>query len=425
MDVRLQLTLKKGLTPAVAAALVCGVLAAGADVTPAAAATCRIPSTLVLEPPKRAFELPGGAQVQVWDTGNRKQDILEQRFVAIRIPKGTLIPRAEMAPTLSQKTTPQAQAGSEPRAVVVINGAVFDPSGAAIPRRSQIADGVTRKGDSVTDQGLALYEDTRRAELAVHNMTGEIFSVHGTIPLGALNWQRLSAAGVTAYTRDWGASFHPTGSRTIVLKNGVVSRILTKKNDGKKRPKDGETFLTAPNGSEHTAALKLLAIGEPVTVTTDQTGVLPRVAGQPPLGTPDSLIGVSSAIVRRGKNFASCNSRDNNLRPRSAIAWTADGDLIVAAVSGRSNKNHRRSGGASAHQWGEYLLHLGAVNAINLDGGSSTTLLVRRQVGGPLRRLDRDDKDSQARVADSLTFLAPTGPLILPPAPTPTPTATP
>lgn len=403
MDVWLQ----RGLTPAVAATLVCGVLGVQAELTPAAAAPCRTPSTLVLEPPKRAFELPGGAQVQIWDTGNRKQDILEQRFVAVRIPRGTLIPRAELAPTLSQKTTPQAQASAEPRAVVVLNGAVFDPSGAAIPRRSQITGGVTRKGDSVVDQGLAMYEDTRTAEWTLHNKTGEITSVHGTIALGALNWQRLSVDGVTAYTRDWGASFHPTGSRTVVLRAGVVTRTLTHKKEGRKRPKLGETFLTAPNGSEHTAALKLLTVGDAVTVSSAQDGVLPWVAGRPPLGTPDSLIGVSSAIVRRSVNYASCNLRDNNLRPRSAVAWTADGDLIVAAVSGRSNKNQRRSGGASAHQWGEYLLHLGAVNAVNLDGGSSTTLLVRRTVGGPLRRLDRDPQDSQARVADSLTFLTP------------------
>ncbi len=378
----------------------------------------------MLEPPKRAFELPGGANVRIWDTGKRKQKILEQRFVAVRIPRGTLIPRAVTAPTLSQKTTPQAQAGPNPNAVVVINGAVFDPSGAAIPRRSQIIGGAIRKGDSVVDQGLALYEDSRTAEWALHNMVGQIVSPHGTIPLGALNWQRLSTGGVTAYTREWGGTFHPTGSRTIVLKNGIVTKVLSKKDDGKKRPKPGEMFLTAPNGSTDTAALKLLAVGDAVVVSTQQTGVLPWVAGRPSIGTPDSLIGVSSGIVRRGKNYASCNTRDNNLRPRSAIAWTANGDLIVAAVSGRSNKNHRRSGGASAHQWGEYLLHLGAVNAINLDGGSSTALLVRRTVGGPLRRLDRDEKDSQARVADSLTFLATSAPFV-PPAPTPTPPATP
>jgi hypothetical protein len=407
MDVRL----RRGLTPTLAASLsgvlACGVLSAQAEFSPAVAAPCRTPNTLVLEPPKRAFELPGGAQVQVWDTGNRKQDILEQRFVAVRIPKGSLIPRAEMAPTLSQKTTPQAQAASEPRAVVAINGAVFDPSGPAIPRRSQITGGVIRKGDSVTDQGLALYEDTRSAEWTLHNLAGELTSVRGTVPIGAVNWQRLSATGVTVYTRDWGASYHPTGSRTVVVRAGVVTRILTTKKDGRKRPRLGETFLTAPNGSVHSTALKALVVGDAVTLTTESEGVLPFVPGRPELGSPTSLIGVSSAIVRRGVNYARCNSRDNRLRPRTAVAWTAEGDLIVAAVSGRSKKNGVRSGGASAHQWGEYLLHLGAVNAVNLDGGSSTALLVRRTVGGPLRRVDRDPRDSQARVADSLTFLVP------------------
>lgn len=372
------------------------------------AAPCRTATTLVLDPPKRSFGLPGGASVRIWDTGNRKQDILEARFVAVSIPKGSLIPRAETASTLSDKSTPQAQARSNPNAVVVINGAVFDPSGAATPRRAQITDAEIRKADSQADQGLALYEGSRTAEIASHYLSGSITGGLTPIGIGAWNWQSLSPEGVTVYTHEWGASNHPTASRTVVVKGGVVTEVIRHKKQGKKRPPKNTYYVTAPDGSPSSAALGLLTVGMPVQIETQEDGTLPFVAGKPTMGVPDSLIGVSSAVVRRSTNFASCGSRDNKLRPRSAIAWDAAGNMIVAAVSGRSNKNHMRSGGASVSQWAEYLLHLGAVNAVNLDGGTSTTLLVRRQIGGPLRRLDRDPKDSQARVADSLTFLAPT-----------------
>jgi len=394
----------RGLAPALA----CGLLLSGLGVggaAPTAAAACRIATTLVLDPPQRSFELPGGATARIWDTGNLKQDILEARFVAVTIPKGTLIPRAETARTLTDKATPQAQA--DPRAVIVINGAVFDPSGAAIPRRAQITDSFLRKADSVTDQGLALYEDTRTAAFAQHSLTGAVTAGPISIPIGSWNWQALSADGVTVYSHDWGPSNHPAGSRTLVVKGGVVTAVLMHKKQGKKRPPRNTYYLTAPDGSTSSASLGLIPAGTPVTLDAQETGTLDFENGKPGLGAPDSLIGVSSALVRRSTNYAACNSRDNRLRPRSAIAWNADGDLIVAAISGRSHKGGMRSGGASVSQWAEYLLHLGAVNAINLDGGTSTTLLVRRQLGGPLRRLDRDPKDTQAKVADSLTFLAP------------------
>ncbi len=412
--------------PAVSAVLVLGVLVAEGAASPARpaapqdSAACRTPSTLVLEPPKRAFELPGGATAQVWE--HRLQGKRTKRFVAVHIPRGTLVPRAVAASTLSKPSTPASQVKSDPNAVVVLNGGVYDPSGPAIPRRAQILDGDIRKADSLTDQGLALYEDSRTAEWTLHQLAGEISSASGTIPLGAINWQRLSSDGVTAYTHAWGNSFHPTGSRAIVLADGVVTKVLSGKKRAKKRPKSGEIFLTAPNRSEASAALKLLTPGEAVSLSTAAEGVLPFVPGRPSLGTPSSLIGVSSALVRRGASFAGCNTRDNRLRPRSALAWTADGDLIVAAVSGRG-KNGKGTAGASASQWAEYLLHLGAVNAVNLDGGGSTALLVRRSVGGPLERLDRESR-SQRKVADSLSFTVDETTPVVTPTPTP-PTPTP
>jgi hypothetical protein len=395
----------------IAPTLACGLLLSGLGVVGAPAASadpCRIATTLVLDPPKRSFELPGGATARVWDTGKLKQRMLEARFVAVTIPKGTLIPRAETAPTLSDKSTPQAQAQPDPNAVVVINGAVFDPSGAATPRRSQITDGAVRKGNSVVDQGLALYEDTRAAAYAQHNLTGTFTAGLASIPIGAWNWQTLSGNGVTVYTHEWGPSKHTTGRRTLVVKDGHVTKVLLHKNPANKRPPKRTYYVTAPDGSAAASGLRQIPVGTPASFDTAETGTLPFESGKPGLGTPDSLIGVSSAMVKRGMNYAICDPRDNNLRPRSAIAWNADGDLIVATISGRAHRSGVRSGGASVYQWAEYLLHLGAVNAINLDGGSSTSLLVRREVGGPLRRLDRSQKDAQAKVADTLTFVAPT-----------------
>lgn len=395
------MTLRRALARTLAVALVLptAVLVAA----PAANAdSCKPPTGILRTNPDKTMNLPGGASVRIWDTGNLKRNINEVRLAAVRIPKGSLIPRAVTSSSLSTAATPQSQAQGHGRAVVVINAGVFDPSGPSIPVRSQVIDGAVRKGTRGTDQGIALYENSRSAHWTLHKTIGSVVTDRGSRDVGAVNWQALSGAGVTVYTSVWGPSAHPAGSRTVVVKGGEVTKILQGR-AGARRPGSGESYLTARNGSSHASWLGGLRVGDAVTVRTEQSGVLPFVDGRPAVGRPDSLVGVSSAIVRFGMNLARCGSRDETLRPRSGLLWLANGDLVVAAVAGRPNA---AAGGATAHQWGEYMRQLGAVHAVNLDGGSSTTLLVRERVGGPLIRLDRSG-GFQRSVPDALTFQAP------------------
>jgi hypothetical protein len=395
--------IRRTLMPVLAAALVTpGVALAAAN--PVQTSSCKAPTGILRTNPVKTMSLPGGATVRIWDTGDRKRNVDEMRLVAIRIPRGSLIPRAITSSSLSKAATPQTQAKNAKRAVVVVNGGVFDPSGPSIPVRSEVIHGNVRKGTRGVDQALALYEGTRTAEWTLHKTTGEVTSgVHGDRPLGAVNWQSLSGSGINVYTRSWGSSAHPTGNRTVVVKGGKVVKQLTGARKGQRRPRAGELYLTARGGSD-ASWLASLRVGEPVTVHTRQSGVLPFVDGRPDVGRPDSLIGVSAGLVRAGVNWASCSARDETLRPRSGMAWAPNGDLIVAAVAGRPTA---ALGGSSAHQWGEYLKQLGGINAVNFDGGSSVTLLVRTKVGGPLIRLDRSAAGFQRAVPDALTFVVP------------------
>lgn len=394
--------IRRTLMPVFVAALAMpGVALAAA--TPVQTSSCKSPTNILRTKPVRTMDLPGGAEVTIWDTGNLRRNVDEMRLVAIRIPRGSLIPRAVTSSSLSKAATPQAQASDDKRAVVVVNGGVFDPSGPSIPKRSELIDGSVRKGTRGTDQGIALYENSRSAEWTLHGMSGSASSPgKGSTSVAAVNWQSLAGSGLSVYTHAWGASSHPAGSRTVVIKSGKVQKLLSGR-AGARQPRSGETWLTA-NGGDGLNWLKNLRPGDAVSVKTHLTGVLPFVEGRPGIGNPDSLIGVSAGLVRAGVNWASCGSRDETLRPRSGMAWAANGDLIVAAVAGRPTA---ALGGASAHQWGEYLQQLGGINAVNFDGGSSVTLLVRKKVGGPLIRLDRDGNSYQRSIPDALTFVAP------------------
>lgn len=66
-----------------------------------------------------------------------------------------------------------------------------------------------------------------------------------------------------------------------------------------------------------------------------------------------------------GDDFASIR------HPRTAVGITADGRLILLVVDGRSEK----SNGASLLDLGQIMLSLGVTDAINLDGGGSSTMI--------------------------------------------------
>lgn len=62
----------------------------------------------------------------------------------------------------------------------------------------------------------------------------------------------------------------------------------------------------------------------------------------------------------------------NDKHPRTAMGYTKDGKLIILIIEGR-NKN---AGGATLTQEAEIFKDLGCWEALNLDGGGSSCLLV-------------------------------------------------
>ena len=63
--------------------------------------------------------------------------------------------------------------------------------------------------------------------------------------------------------------------------------------------------------------------------------------------------------------------------PRTAIGITGDQKLLLVTVNGRQPNI---SVGMTLHELGNLLLELGALQAMNLDGGGSTTMVIRNLV---------------------------------------------
>lgn len=88
-------------------------------------------------------------------------------------------------------------------------------------------------------------------------------------------------------------------------------------------------------------------------------------------------IGTSYALIIDGKvnlMLAEKFSHSAGKEPRTMIGQKADGTFVLAVVDGRS----RVSSGMTAKEQAEFMLSMGCINAVNLDGGGSSTMVVTR-----------------------------------------------
>ena len=152
-----------------------------------------------------------------------------------------------------------------------------------------------------------------------------------------------------------------------------------------------------------TSPLAALPPGEPVTLTTTVTAGWESV---------QQAVGGREWIVRDGAvSISPRPASADEIHARSAVGLTADGRLILAAVDGRRGRLERRH--ATPRAGRADAVAGGGQRRINLDGGGSTSLAVRRAgTGGPVL-VNRPSDGSERAVTNSIQVISnvPTGPL--------------
>lgn len=88
---------------------------------------------------------------------------------------------------------------------------------------------------------------------------------------------------------------------------------------------------------------------------------------------PNVLLSGPLLIYQQREAELGANAFNANRHPRSAIAVTSDKKLLLMVVDGRN----RMAEGMNLHELAKVLRWLGAKDAMNLDGGGSSTLYVK------------------------------------------------
>ncbi|MBW4444066.1 MAG: phosphodiester glycosidase family protein [Plectolyngbya sp. WJT66-NPBG17] len=212
-------------------------------------------------------------------------------------------------------------------------------------------------------------------------------------PLTTLNSAYVQA-GIARYTADWGSTY------TTLSDNEILINVQNNQIGVQQTAATAGTVIAVPTTgyllvfrSNRTAAASF----------TPSTPVqLESVFNPADLAALPNLIGGGPLLIRNGQIVL--DGRLEQFSPafiqegaaRSAIGQTADGRILIVTA-----QNNVLGSGATLSDMAEIMQQLGAVNALNLDGGSSTTLYLGGQI------LDRPSRSS-ARVHNGIgVFLQP------------------
>ena len=117
--------------------------------------------------------------------------------------------------------------------------------------------------------------------------------------------------------------------------------------------------------------------------TDEATELLALVPGTPmrlhwSLGWANvfDAVGGAPLLLRDGGLVGQCHSACGR-QPRTGVGVTASGKILLVVVDGRQA---RWSLGPTAHEFAQIMADLGAVTALNLDGGGSSEMVVQGEV---------------------------------------------
>ena len=174
----------------------------------------------------------------------------------------------------------------------------------------------------------------------------------------------------TTLTDDTGVEATVRAGRVVSVHDRTGSSVI---------PADG--LVVSARGKGRDWLLAALRPGVPVDVTmqlhsADEKQPHPWSAAEDVLGAGPRLVaGGRVEITTERERMLPTFATDRH--PRTAIALLADGRALLLVVDGRQPS---WSVGMSLEELARLLIEFGAVEAINLDGGGSTTMTVERRI---------------------------------------------
>lgn len=270
-------------------------------------------------------------------------------------------------------------------AVAAVNGGFFAPDGD--PLGGLVVDGEWISEPLPGRTCLGILDDAVVVDTL--DWRGEVTAPGVVLRLSGINRTRRPGE-VVLYTPRYSATTRtdPSGVEAVVV-SGVVREVVFRGDSA--IPPEG--FVLSASGDASTALQRLRA-GEParLSLTLQSASQDPRwrevrhvLCGGPRL--------VAGGVAAPGHEGLPVTLRERR-HPRTAVGVTSDGTVLLTVVDGRWPEHGL---GMTLVELARELVALGATDALNLDGGGSTTLVV---AGAVVNR--PSDESGERPVGDAL-----------------------
>ncbi|MDQ3375002.1 MAG: phosphodiester glycosidase family protein [Acidobacteriota bacterium] len=186
----------------------------------------------------------------------------------------------------------------------------------------------------------------------------------------------------------------------IIVRKGKIASIADGQGS-REIPPDG--FVLSASGKKRDEILPHLKIGRKIFAPTNNSAEEITESGEYKFKyhtRAEDIVGGVPQLIRNGKieitweQEKAGQSFAEMRHPRTAVAKLADDKFLMVTVDGRQPGT---SVGMNLQELAEMLLKFGAVDAMNLDGGGSTTMFV----GGKVIN-QPSDKEGERKVSDAI-----------------------
>lgn len=134
-----------------------------------------------------------------------------------------------------------------------------------------------------------------------------------------------------------------------------------------------DEFFLVGTGNQ-ASAVSGLSVGQTITFSVKTPGLDPKKTVHVIAGGPTLVASGKLALNGEAEGFPAAFS--NTMHPRTAIGATKSGDIWLVTIDGRQPMSR----GAGLDELARVMQRLGCTEAINLDGGGSTTLALNNLV---------------------------------------------
>ncbi len=270
--------------------------------------------------------------------------------------------------------------------IAAVNGDFY---GGGNPTNAQVIKGEIIKKPISRD--VFGYTKGKKVFINPTTYTGTLSHDGNDFDISGVNQSRTADA-LVYYNHYYGASTgtNEFGTELILtvldewVVNGEVRAVVKEKSTTGDAPLSDSTFVLSGHGTSKTI-LDGVEVGDTVVVHHKL---------MPGFDDIKEVVGGRGKFLNDGNNEGDWPER----HPRTAVGFNADSTkLYLLTVDGRQST----SAGMTLTEMGEFMKRFGVQNALNLDGGGSTTMVVHNQVVN-----DPSDGSGERAVANALMVVS-------------------